>query len=81
MARCRGHELTFGGLLFNLQRLVARAHKWNLPGWARSRILHVQYQNIRGHDIAQFKDMATQVVGAPAEYASGEVIYPYERAK
>jgi branched-chain amino acid transport system substrate-binding protein len=49
--------------------------------WARSRILQVQYQNIRGNDIAQFKDMSTQVVVAPAEYASGEVIYPYERAK
>ena len=49
--------------------------------WARSRILQVQYQNIRGYDIAQFKDMSTQVVVAPAEYASGEVIYPYERAK
>ena len=49
--------------------------------WARSRILQVQYQNIRGYDIAQFKDMSTQVVVAPAEYASGAVIYPYERAK
>ena len=35
----------------------------------------VQYQNITGHDIAQFKDMS-QVVVAPPEYASGEVIYP-----
>ena len=49
--------------------------------WAVSRILQVQYQNITGHDIAQFKNMSTQVVVAPAEYASGEVIYPYERAK
>ena len=49
--------------------------------WAHSRILHVQYQGIRGHDVAQFKDMSTQVVVAPAEYASGEVIYPYEKAK
>jgi branched-chain amino acid transport system substrate-binding protein len=49
--------------------------------WARSRILQVQYQNIGEYDIAQFKDMSTQVVVAPAEYASGEVIYPYERAK
>ena len=49
--------------------------------WAQSRILQVQYQNIKGHDITQFKDMSTQVVVAPAEYASGEVIYPYERAK
>jgi branched-chain amino acid transport system substrate-binding protein len=49
--------------------------------WAHSRILQVQYRNIRGYDIAQFKDMSTQVVVAPAEYASGEVIYPYEKAK
>jgi branched-chain amino acid transport system substrate-binding protein len=49
--------------------------------WAHSRILHVQYQGIKGHDVAQFKDMSTQVVVAPAEYASGDVIYPYGRAK
>jgi branched-chain amino acid transport system substrate-binding protein len=49
--------------------------------WAHSRVLQVQYQNIKGHDIAQFRDMSTQVVVAPAEYASGEVIYPYEKAK
>jgi branched-chain amino acid transport system substrate-binding protein len=49
--------------------------------WEQPRVLQVQYQNIKGHDLAQFKDMSTQVVVAPAEYASGELIYPYERAK
>jgi branched-chain amino acid transport system substrate-binding protein len=49
--------------------------------WAQSRVLQVQYQNIKGHDVAQFKDISTQVVVAPAEYASGEPVYPYERAK
>jgi branched-chain amino acid transport system substrate-binding protein len=49
--------------------------------WAHSRILQVQYQNIKGHDIAQFRDMSTQVVVAPTKYASGVPIYPYERAK
>jgi branched-chain amino acid transport system substrate-binding protein len=49
--------------------------------WAHSRVLQVQYQNIKGHDLAQFKDMSTQVVVAPAEHASGVPIYPYERAK
>jgi branched-chain amino acid transport system substrate-binding protein len=42
--------------------------------WAQSRVLQVQYQNIRGSDITQFEDMSTQVVVAPAEYASGEII-------
>ena len=56
--------------------------KFGVQGeWAQSRVLQVQYQNIKGHDLAQFKDMSTQVVVAPAEYASGEPIYPYERAK
>jgi branched-chain amino acid transport system substrate-binding protein len=49
--------------------------------WTHSRVLQVQYQNIKGNDISQFKDMSTQVVVAPPEYASGEVIYPYEMAK
>ncbi len=49
--------------------------------WAHSRVLQVQYQNIKSHDVSQFKDMSTQVVVAPAEYASGVPIYPYERAK
>ena len=49
--------------------------------WAQSRVLQVQYQKISGRDLAQFKDMSTQVVVAPAEYASGELMYPYVRAK
>jgi branched-chain amino acid transport system substrate-binding protein len=49
--------------------------------WAYSRILQVQYQNITGNDIAQFRDMSTQVAVAPPEYASGAPIYPYEKAK
>jgi branched-chain amino acid transport system substrate-binding protein len=49
--------------------------------WVHSRVLQVQYRSIKGHDIAQFKDMSTQVVVAPSEYASGEVMYPFETAK
>jgi branched-chain amino acid transport system substrate-binding protein len=49
--------------------------------WAQSRVLQVQYQNIRRNDLAQFKDMSTQLVVAPPEYASGQPVYPYERAK
>lgn len=49
--------------------------------WAKSRVLQVQFQNVKGNDVAQFKDMSTQVVVAPVEYESGKVIYPYEKAK
>jgi branched-chain amino acid transport system substrate-binding protein len=49
--------------------------------WAQSRVLQVQYQGIKGNDVGQFKDISTQVVVAPADYKSGNVIYPYEKAK
>jgi branched-chain amino acid transport system substrate-binding protein len=48
---------------------------------AQSRILQVQFQNVKSNDIAQFKDTSTQVVVAPGEYESGKLIYPYEKAK
>src|SRR5262245_29200460 len=49
--------------------------------WAQSRVLQVQFQHIQAYEVAQFTNVATQVVLTPAEYSSGEVIYPYEKAK
>jgi branched-chain amino acid transport system substrate-binding protein len=49
--------------------------------WAESRVLQVQFQNVKGNDPAQFKDMSTQVVVDPPAYESGKLIYPYEKAK
>jgi branched-chain amino acid transport system substrate-binding protein len=49
--------------------------------WAQSRVLQVQFQNIKGNDVAQFKDISSQVVLTPTEYASGKVIYPFEKAR
>ncbi len=49
--------------------------------WAESRVLQVQFQNVKGNDVDQFKDVTTQVVVDPPEYASGKVVYPYEKAK
>jgi branched-chain amino acid transport system substrate-binding protein len=56
--------------------------KFGLRGeWAESRVLEVQFQHIKGNDLGQFKDLSTQVVISPAQYKSGDVIYPYEMAK
>ena len=49
--------------------------------WAQSRVLQVQFQNVKGNDVDQFRDVTTQVVVAPADYGSGKLIYPYEKAK
>jgi branched-chain amino acid transport system substrate-binding protein len=45
--------------------------------WAQSRVLQVQFQNVKSNDVAQFKDVSTQVVVGPADYASGKLSYPY----
>ncbi len=49
--------------------------------WAESRVLQLQFQHIKGNDLGPFKDLSAQVVIMPAPYRSGEVIYPYEKAK
>ena len=49
--------------------------------WAEGRVLQVQFQNIKGNDVGQFKDISTQVVVSPPELASGNLVYPYEKAK
>jgi branched-chain amino acid transport system substrate-binding protein len=49
--------------------------------WSESRVLQVQFQNIKGNDVAQFKDTSTQVVITPSDYASGKLIYPFEKAR
>jgi branched-chain amino acid transport system substrate-binding protein len=49
--------------------------------WAEGRVLQVQFQNIKGNDVDQFKDVKTQVVVSPKDYVSGAPIYPYEKAK
>jgi branched-chain amino acid transport system substrate-binding protein len=49
--------------------------------WAEPRVLQVQFQNVSGNDPLQFKDVTTQVVVSPPAYASGTLIYPYEKAK
>jgi branched-chain amino acid transport system substrate-binding protein len=49
--------------------------------WAQSRVLQVQFRNVKTNDLVQFKDISIQVVVAPTEYESGNLIYPYEKAK
>jgi branched-chain amino acid transport system substrate-binding protein len=50
-------------------------------GWSEARVLEVQYQNIKGADLSEFKDARTQAVVWPPSLASGALIYPYAGAK
>ena len=49
--------------------------------WAQGRMLQVQYHDIKSGDLEQFRGMDTQTVLTPAQYKTGNVIYPYEKAK
>jgi branched-chain amino acid transport system substrate-binding protein len=49
--------------------------------WSQSRMLQGQFRNIKGNDLAQFRDLSTEVVLSPAEYATSAAIYPYAKAK
>lgn len=49
--------------------------------WANPRVLQVQFQNIVGADIEQFRDGSKQVVVAPQEMVSGALIYPFAKAR
>lgn len=49
--------------------------------WATSRVLMVQFQNVKDGDVAQFKDSGRRIILYPEEWKSGNIIYPYAKAK
>ena len=52
-----------------------------LGEWTEERMLAVQFQNIKGNSVDDFRDPAkTEVIIYPPKYKSGEVIYPLEKA-
>ena len=49
--------------------------------WAKSRVFQAQFRGIKGNGVDQFKNPDTLAIITPAEYKSGSVIYPYEKAR
>ena len=49
--------------------------------WAKPRVLEVQFQNVTGTGIDQFKTTKTEIVVAPPEFRTGEVLAPYSDIK
>jgi branched-chain amino acid transport system substrate-binding protein len=47
--------------------------------WAKPRVLHVQFQDVRGNDLEQFKKAGTQAIVYPKDLASGRLRYPYSQ--
>jgi len=49
--------------------------------WATSRVLQVQFQGIEGTDLVQFTKPGKRVILYPDRFKSGNLIYPYAKAK
>jgi branched-chain amino acid transport system substrate-binding protein len=49
--------------------------------WAKSRVFQAQFRGIKGNGVEQFKNPDTLAIITPAEYKSGDVIYPFEKAR
>jgi branched-chain amino acid transport system substrate-binding protein len=52
-----------------------------LGEWEKSRILYVQYRNVQGNDINQFRQPGKAVILYPPELKSGTLIYPLAAAR
>ena len=49
--------------------------------WEQARVLTVQFHDVKGSDIEQWKDDSKQTILWPEKYATGKAIYPYAEAK
>jgi len=61
--------------------IVGKVKFGNNGEWAKGRTLMVQYQNIQGTSLDQFKGPGRKVVLSPEQFKSGSLIYPYSAAQ
>ncbi len=45
--------------------------------WATAQVMAVQFQGIKGNDVAQFTKPASEVILWPTKYKTGNIVYPY----
>ena len=49
--------------------------------WAKSRVLFVQYRDIKDNDVEQFRQGGKTPILYPPEYKTGDLVYPYSEIK
>ncbi|HEY1301586.1 MAG TPA: amino acid ABC transporter substrate-binding protein [Stellaceae bacterium] len=49
--------------------------------WTKARLIWVQYHSIKGHGVDQFRGPETVSILSPAEYKTGDLVYPYSKAR
>jgi len=45
------------------------------------RVLEMQFQDIQGTDLEQFRDTRTEAILEPTEFRTGKVVEPYSSVK
>ena len=61
---------------------VAGPIQFNEQGeWVEARVLEVQFQNVQGNGVEQFRDLTVEKILWPPAYKTGDVIYPYSDIK
>jgi branched-chain amino acid transport system substrate-binding protein len=49
--------------------------------WKEARVLQIQFHDVKGSDLEQWKTDEKQTIVWPAKYATGKAVYPYADAK
>ena len=49
--------------------------------WTEARPIWVQYHDIKGNDIEQFREPKTVTILSPPQYKTGDLIYPYAKTR
>jgi branched-chain amino acid transport system substrate-binding protein len=49
--------------------------------WVQGRVLTVQFHDVKGSDLEQWRDDGKQTILWPPQYATGKAVYPYTEAK
>jgi branched-chain amino acid transport system substrate-binding protein len=66
----------------NTLRTVVGDIKFGPNGeWEQARVLQVQFHDVKGNDLEQWKSADNQTIVWPAQYATGQTVYPYGDAK
>jgi hypothetical protein len=74
--------LSAGSIRSNEHKTIVGPVRYARNGeWAEGRVLLVQFTGIKDKDVEQFRQPGKQVIVAPEKYKSGQLRYPYEKAR
>jgi branched-chain amino acid transport system substrate-binding protein len=66
----------------NEHKTIVGPIKYHRNGeWANARVLMVQFTGIKDKDVEQFRQPGKQVILSPDQYKTGELKYPFEKAR